>query len=141
VEQHILNDIGEATGTQIRIEKRQMSCYALVRDPQYQIKDPESRGGKPDAVFISENGKPVYIHNGPLSGLIKAMNAGSFEQPQPIIIDESGYSPPVDIKLGAVNIKDIAAVTKALMPYGFNLIKVSRLLPMVVITDIHYQNK
>jgi thiol-disulfide isomerase/thioredoxin len=141
VEQHILNDIGQATGTQIRIEKRQMSCYTVVRDTRHQLKDAQSRGGKPDAVFISGNNKPIYIHNGPLSGLIKAMNAGTFDQPQPIVIDESGYSLPVDIDLGAINIKDIAAVQKSLAPYGFDLIKVSRLLPMVVITDIHHQNK
>ena len=141
VEQHILNDIGQATGTQIRIEKRQMPCYVLLRDARDQVKDPQSRGGMPDAVFTTENGRPVYIHNGPLSGLIKAMNAGTFDQPQPIVIDESGYSLPVDIDLGAINIKDIAAVQKSLAPYGFDLIKVSRLLPMVVITDIHHQNK
>jgi hypothetical protein len=141
VEQHILNDIAQATGTLIRIEKRQMACYILIRDPQQQVKDPQSRGGKPGAVFISENNKPVYIHNGPLSGLIKAMNAGTFDHPQPIIIDESGYSLPVDIDLGTINIKDITAVKKSLAPYGFDLIKVSRLLPMVVITDIHHQNK
>jgi hypothetical protein len=69
------------------------------------------------------------------------MNAGAFDHPQPIIIDESGYSLPVDIHLGAINIKDITAVRKALAPYGFNLIKASRLLNMVVVTDIHHQNK
>ena len=56
-------------------------------------------------------------------------------------MDESGYSLPVDIDLGAINIKDIAAVQESLAPYGFDLIKVSRLLAMVVITDIHHQNK
>jgi Protein of unknown function (DUF3738). len=141
VEQHILNDISEATNTRIQIEKRQMSCYALVREPRHQVKDPESKGGRPGAVFISENNKPVYIHNGPVGGLIKAMNAGSFDKPQPIVIDESGYSLPVDIDLGAINIKDIDAVQKALAPYGFNLINVSRPLSMVVVTDIHHQNK
>jgi thiol-disulfide isomerase/thioredoxin len=141
VEQHILNDIAQATGTQIRIEKRQMPCYVLLRDARHQVKDPQSRGGKPEAAFTAENSRPVYVHNGPVSGFIKAMNAGTFDQPQPIVIDESGYSLPVDIDLGAINIKDIAAVQKSLAPYGFDLIKVSRLLPMVVITDIHHQNK
>ena len=141
VESHILKEIANISGLNIRIEKRQMPCYVLVRDQHAALKEPATKGGKPDAVFISENNKPVYIHNGPVSGLVKAMNSGTFDHPQPIIIDESGYSLPVDIDLGAINIKDIAAVQKALAPYGFNLIKVSRLLPMVVVTDIHHQNK
>ena len=141
VERHILNDIANATGLDIRIEKRQMPCYVLVRDQHTSLKDPATKGGKPDAVFISENGKPVYIHNGPVGGLIKAMNAGSFGKPQGIIIDESGYTSPVDIDLGAINIKNVHAVQKALAPYGFSIIHTSRLLDMIVVTDIHQQNK
>lgn len=140
VEKFILNDIGKATNTLVRIEKRPMSCYALVRDPEQQLTDPKSKGGKPEAVFIGESNKPVYIQNGTLDGLIKAMNSGTIDSPQPIIIDETDYLFPVDIDLGVINIKDIAAVQKALSPYGFNLIKVSRLLSMVVVTDSHHQN-
>lgn len=89
-------------------------------------------------MLISEDGKPVYIYNRPMRVLIKAMNAESFDQPQPIIVDESGYTQPVDINLGPINIKNVTAVNHALTPYGLKLLYATRLLDMVIVTDTQY---
>ncbi|HEU5051891.1 MAG TPA: TlpA disulfide reductase family protein [Hanamia sp.] len=135
IERHIFKDLGELTGTNIRIEKKVVNCFVLVRDCSFQTKDPRSKGGPSRSVFISENGSPVFVHNGSLTGLIKSINSGSLQRPAPIVIDESEYALPVDLELGAINIHDVPSIQGALQPYGFNLIQSSRLLEMVVITD------
>jgi len=141
LEDHMLHDIGDATGLQIRIVKIEMPCYVLVTDTSIQQKDPQTKGGNPASRFFSENDKPAFMQNEPLTRLVVAMNSGTFGKTPPLVVDGTGCTKRFDMTFGRISAKDICAMKKVLQTYGFNILKQLRLLEMVAITDINILNK
>jgi hypothetical protein len=53
---------------------------------------------------------------------------------RPVVIDETGYTKPVDIKLN-VSLDDFNVLKKELNKYGLDLIPVKRILDVFVLTE------
>lgn len=130
---YIFKDIEQFLNMEIKLEKRTVPCFIMISDTGSRTIDPLAKSGSSYSNLFSEKNTPKLLQNVPISQLVNAMNSGYFGKVNPIVIDETGYSQNVDIKLGAVDIKDMQAMQEALKPYGFKIIKGSKLLEMVVL--------
>lgn len=132
---YVLSDIGRALNLKIQLRKVQMPCYVLART-ENKIKNPITRGGNRKAIYHPKGGAPVVLRNLPISSLVAAMNAGSFTEPAPIVLDETGMKSNVDMTLQISDVQNLKKVDGALRLYGLKLIKTKRLIEMVVIGDL-----
>ena len=131
----MLDDLNRNLGLYGRIEKRTISCVALVRTSDVDLL--QSKGGAPIAKLYGPN-KDKLLQNQPLSTLIKALNNQAWGQPlKSVVVDETGYKGMVDLRLPVYNIDSLPALRSALNEYGLDIISVKRELPMFVISKTH----
>jgi thiol-disulfide isomerase/thioredoxin len=124
-----------------RMEKRMMSCWSLVRLP---VADSllKTKGAKPSIEWYSTVSPFTVLTNHPLSKLIDMFNRQTIAAfPfRPVVIDETGYTKPVDIKLN-VSLDDFNVLKKELNKYGLDLIQVKRILDVFVLTESTNKNE
>src|SRR5690606_18963813 len=92
--------------------------------------------GKREIKLYGNRANTKYIHNGPISELVDAMNYYHPGDPlYPVVVDEIHYKGNIDLDLQVESIHDIPAMRNALQPYGLDLIPVKRELKMFVLTE------
>jgi thiol-disulfide isomerase/thioredoxin len=130
----IATDLDAQFGLDSRIEKRKISCYALV------VKD--SAGGLLTAKDNRRSYGPLrseagmwQMYNKSLSALVDPLNRQSPGSAlHPVVLDETGMAAPVDLELDIASLQDISLLKKALQHYGLDIIPVTRELPLLVIS-------
>ena len=119
---------------QATVQERKISVLALVRigkKDKKHVKPLGSRGGEYKAEFSLLGGE---LRNGLLVDLIARLNAYFLQKLPTPIIDETGYTGRVDLKLDA-NMSDVASIRKALRDYGLDLVEMDRKIRVLVIED------
>ena len=128
----ILNDLSRFLNVSISVDSITTSCYVLKKISRAK-NIVSSKRGTPEINLFTPSGHEKVLKNQPLSRLIKAMNSGKWKDARPVVIDETGITYPVDIRLQVTSINKIPEMQKALLPYGLQLEPVIRKIPMVVI--------
>ncbi|TXK36455.1 redoxin domain-containing protein [Pontibacter qinzhouensis] len=125
---YLLRDLNENTGFHAGLEKRKQECLVLVRKGKADRL--RTAGGKPEnSLFRKEGGRLV---NSPLSGLVTRLNSAS--GPALPVLDETGYTGPVDLALPA-DPQDLPALRRELQRYGLDLKQVRREVEVLVLRD------
>lgn len=118
-----------------KVEKRKMRCLALVRSPKKALsKAPEpivSKGGM-HGIDLSPSG--IEIRNGLLTDLVALLNADYLQELPTPVIDETGYTGRIDLKL-ETNRSDVASIREALRDYGLDLVEAERKIKVLVVRD------
>ncbi|MCZ2083910.1 MAG: hypothetical protein LC112_06525 [Flavobacteriales bacterium] len=121
---YIIQDLNRYTDYNIQFENRLTDCLVLVR-----ISNKDKIKSKAGKKIINFYQKPAVIQNAKLATLINLLNSEkNISYP---IIDESGYTDNVDLKISSTS--DILALNEDLQQYDLNLVKVKRNLLMMVI--------
>lgn len=128
----MLQDLNRYLNLNGRIEKRAMPCWVLVRkatgDHAFR-----SRGGAKSLQWYTPAGGATVLRNRPLATLIAALNGGTRATANnPIVLDETGYSGPVDLELRAP-LTDLPALRRELQRYGLDLIPAVRKVEVFVL--------
>jgi thiol-disulfide isomerase/thioredoxin len=111
------------------MQKRNTTCLVLKRtDNTDRIK---TKGGK--SIMSAQYGQ-FTLQNKKLLFLVSQLNVIAMQNSPYPVIDDSGYSEPVDLVLDA-NLSDVADLNKALKPYGLALVEEVREIDMLVIAD------
>lgn len=130
---HLLTDLDRYLGLRGRMEKRLTHCWVLTRTTQKDLL--RSGGGKPEAHWNSEEQPYTCLRHQPFSRLVAYLNAQLMDTyPRPIVVDETGYSGPVDLTLHAPS-TNLPALQKELRKYGLDLVPAQRELLVFVLTD------
>ncbi|KAA8485382.1 thiol-disulfide isomerase/thioredoxin [Arcticibacter tournemirensis] len=110
------------------IENRQVNCLVLrLRGSTAMLK---SKGGEPLNRLLDK--AHPRLRNSPLRYLVVRLNQlNRLELP---VIDETDFSGKVDLDLDT-SFDDLASLQRALKPYGLELVKAVRSIPMLVISD------
>ncbi|MCH5599504.1 hypothetical protein [Niabella ginsengisoli] len=127
----LFNDIGTASGLDIKLEPVTMDCYVLQKTAADILL--KTKGGKPSLSLPKTNKPQLILTNQPISRLVKVLNTGGVDAP--IVIDETALSSPVDLVIKVNTLKDFKTLNKGLLPYGLTLEKDKRTINMVVIRD------
>jgi thiol-disulfide isomerase/thioredoxin len=133
-------DLDRQFGLYSRVEKRLVDCYVLgVKDTALLVGF-RSKGAK--TAFTKKDSGGWSLHNAALAVLVEVLN----RQPPaktlvPIVIDETGYSAPVDLDLDLADLHDIAALQKILAAFGLRLLPASREIDMLVISKSIFNPK
>ncbi|MGX5689454.1 redoxin domain-containing protein [Arcticibacter tournemirensis] len=124
----MLSDLNRYLPYQGVIEERQVNCLVLrLRGDTAKL---ASKGGEPlDRLLDKAHPR---LRNLPLRHLIVRLNQlNRLELP---VLDETGFSGKVDLELNT-SFDDLAGLQRALKPYGLELVKAVRSIPMLVISD------
>lgn len=111
---------------EVRVEKRQMQCLVLAKlraDPSL-----HTAGGVQKVSFMDS----TVIRNRPLKTLTDAL---ARDRNAPPVLDETHYAGNVDMVLHA-SIAELPKLKQELHKYGLDLIKATRNVDMIVISDI-----
>lgn len=124
---YMLKDLSRYTDFTATIEKRTVKCLTLVRTS---AKDKiATKGGEVISDFY---GMPSILQNVPLWHMTNMLNGNS-----PVtdlsVIDETGYTGKVDIRMPAV--KKLVDLRKELSHYDLDLVEAERTLNMLVIRN------
>lgn len=126
-------DLDEQFHLRSSIEKRKVSCYALVKNAD-SIKSIGSLN-YPLSIPIDGQSEFRWI-NQPISYFLDALNSQALGKTlnNPVILNETGYSGNVNIDLQIKKLQDIQSLKDALRHYGLDLIPVQREMDMLVIS-------
>lgn len=113
----------------VTIEKRTVPCLALERTSL--IDKIASKGGKPGASF---KGSGFQLQDFSLVRLITEMNMMVLDKSSRPLIDNTGYTGLIDIKIEA-RLNDIHSLNKALALYDLTIIEREMSIDMVIIKD------
>ncbi len=110
------HDLCRYFNIKVLFEKRKVTSYILTRRNANDLST--SEGVKPDDNLYDDDDKPKYLHNKPLIGLIRKLNATL----SAIVIDETGISrTPVTITGMPNDLRDVGELAKVLSKQGFDL--------------------
>lgn len=124
-------DLDRYFGLKGRIEKRKVSCYVLKK---INIKNSKETGTDKIKIAETENSGLPHSRPVPLKVFVRDMNTSFLGLRQkPIIVDETGYSGNISIRLSVDARDDLTRLNKALLAEGFKLEKAVRLLDMFVL--------
>lgn len=116
-----------------RIEKRLIKCYVLKLKNAGLLNTP-APGAVKGGLQKDDNGYWIIKNHG-ISALVIALNRQSVGKPFfPVVLDETGYALPVNIKLEVKDIHDLDALQKILPSCGLELIIADREVDMLVIS-------
>lgn len=124
----MLSDLNRYLPYQGVIEERQVNCLVLrLRGDTAKL---ASKGGEPlDRLLDKAHPR---LRNLPLRHLIVRLNQlNRLELP---VLDETGFSGKADLELNT-SFDDLAGLQRTLKPYGLELVKAVRSIPMLVISD------
>lgn len=124
---YMLTDLNRSLHINGRIEKRMTKCWILVRTTDN------------DSLFKAKarpKGFAATFVNAPMNLVAKRLNG-----PDAIVLDETRYQGRVDINLEVDNMHDLAAVRKAIQPYGLDLVPTRRILNMLVLTENEFNTR
>lgn len=128
----MLHDLNLQFNLNSHIENRSIQCYALVQTGSAgtsKIKDgnAENVTGSKEAIWS--------FHNKPISALCDALNDQVPGEPlRPVVLDETNITGSVSIQLHVKDIHDLPSVKTSLHPYGLDIIKVTRTIPMLILS-------
>lgn len=123
----MLDDLNRHTDFHGSIEDRMMDCLILRRTDT--VDRLATKGARPEGQL--KVGAPIRLINRPLKSLIVFLNA--FDQLHHVVLDETGYTGPVDIELPPL--ASVDTFNEHLGHYGLLLEKVKRSIPMFVIRE------
>jgi thiol-disulfide isomerase/thioredoxin len=132
----VIADLDRLLGLKVRWEKRSEKVLVLVRTAQQdRVKSkstiPFDETGHPVALHYIQKGTLHQFREGNLSTLVSIMNQ---EETNPYVFDETSYQGKVDMDLIFPSWTDIAAIRKALQPYGLDLKEEERIVDKFVFT-------
>ena len=124
--QYMLDDLNRYTGYYGRIEKRKVTCLALVNTSrENKIK---TKGGTP-AYELHEKGN-FFLKNSPLDLLVTRLN---YTYPLPVIY-EVGHNESVDIILRS-DVSNLSELRLELKKYNLDLVQAEREIELFVISE------
>ena len=128
----MLHDLDRQFNLNSHIENRTIQCYALVQTGSAvvnKIKDDNAEN-------FTQSGEAKWsLQNKPISALCDALNYQVPGEPlRPVVLDETNIAGPVSIQLHVKDIQDLPQVKKSLHPYGLDIIKVTRTIPMLILS-------
>lgn len=124
----LLQDLNRHTGYVAGIEERETECLRLVRRGR---KDRlQSKGGEPANRLFSRH--TPALQNMPLRVLVARLNSNN-TLPL-LVVDDTGYSGPVDITLNGP-LSDLPALRRQLQAYGLDLRPARRKVPLFVLRE------
>jgi hypothetical protein len=113
----------------VTIEKRKVKCLALIR-----TSDVDKLKTDGDSYQVDFNSFGCVLHNTVLENFVFRLNVIYMQHSALPLIDETGYSGKVDLKLEA-NLADINSINKALEAYDLTLVERDATIKMLVIND------
>jgi len=126
-------DLDRYLSLSTRFEIRSIPCWVLVRKGS--VGHLKSKGGPPLAQWYTKEQPCNILQNLPLSRLLDVLNLQLMGDPlKPVVINETAYSGPVDMKLSAP-LDNLPALKKELQQYGLDLIPTHREIEVFVITE------
>ncbi len=115
-----------------RFEMRTIECWAIVRTGKTKF---ISKGGPSLAQWYSKEYPCNILQNLPLSRLLDVLNLQLMGEPlKPVIVDETGYTGPVDLTFSCP-LDDLPALKKELHQYGLDLIHTQKKLRVFIISE------
>lgn len=131
----MLADLNQAMGINGRVTKKMIPCLVLQRDSQRNITW-ESAGSKKRLQLPSAAQPEFLLQNQPLTVLVAHLNHSKDTGPlNPVVVDETGFTKPVDMRLAVKNLSDLAALRLALRPYGLELKEATRELEVLLLSE------
>ena len=113
-------------------EDRLVSCLALIKLADTLM--PSRSPGREAYLHISSGDSEWVATRASGADLVTAMNNCS-PAGGPVFVDSTGDRTPMDIHVTVPDIRDTAALRKALAPFGFGLVPTGRTLRVFVIRD------
>ncbi|QEC51504.1 thiol-disulfide isomerase/thioredoxin [Anseongella ginsenosidimutans] len=129
IKNHMRNDLNRFLNLNGRMEKRRVPCLVLVRTTD---EDNMKTGGGKFKNTLNTDDPVKKLHNEKLSFLIWQLNQTVGNLPA---LDETGYAGKVDLELKISSFRDIAALRRALQPYGLDLKKAEREVELFILTE------
>jgi hypothetical protein len=124
-EDMLINELSRVFGVKCGLQKRLVDALVLTRTSKIdKIKSLEKGEGRYD-----EHG---YFNNVTLDRLTSAL----YEAGLPPMVDETGYTNPVDLNLNLKSFNDLAELKRELLRYDLKLREEKREVEMFVITEI-----
>ncbi len=131
---NLLADLNAGLGLYGRVEKRKVSCWTIVCEPDKQ-NILLTKGGEPKLIWNGVDSPKVLI-NQPFSVLIDCLNNTSPGDGNTFLfIDKVNLSNNIDIRINVKDINNIVQLKKILLGYGLDLIPEELELEMLVITE------
>ena len=118
----------------VQEEKRKTKCLVLERTSSDDKL--RSKGGKSSSSF---SGTGAVIRNNSLDLLVLQLNAVYLQKSRMPVINETGYTTPVDLDLNA-GLSDVSAMNAALATYGLRFTEAEREINILVIRDAPEKN-
>jgi thiol-disulfide isomerase/thioredoxin len=114
---------------QVNIESNKEKVLALVR--KQQIDKLKSKGGTPSSTFDAMG---FELKNFPLNRLVAQLSAIYLQNHPLPVIDDTGYTDRVDIKVTA-SLSNVEALNEGLQPYGLALEPIEKEIEILVFRD------
>jgi hypothetical protein len=126
----LLQDLDRYLGLWSRVERRSLACWVLtVADPTRLPK-----GSGTPLFRASAEESTIRLQNSPLSRLVSALNFSPVASaPAPIVIDETGFTGPVDLLLRS-SLHDLPTLAAECNKYGLELRPAVRTLEVFVLS-------
>lgn len=132
----MLDDLNRCLGLYGHMEKRRINCFALVCGDTALLKRGIGNSTAPYANLYERDTAVKVLRGKPLSELLRAVNYQVLGQPiHPVVLDETGYTGPVDMSLPLKDVQDLPALRLALHSYGLDIVPVTRTLEMFVLSE------
>jgi thiol-disulfide isomerase/thioredoxin len=130
----MLEDINRQFSLKSSIEDRTVECYAIIiSDSVLFNKAKRNSAENPD----HEKAAVWPTQNKLVSQLCKLLNDQVPGDPlRPVVLNETNVTEPVSLELKIKDLHDLAAVKTALHPYGLDLVKVERTIPMLILSGV-----
>ena len=116
------------------LEYQKMKCLALTRLPG---KDP-GKASVDDQ--LTEAGDLIILKDRPMEALVRLLRTANYKLTTPIV-DETGFSGNVHIRLTKANLRNIPALRKELAQAGLGLVEKRKRIEVMVITQVASSNK
>ncbi|MBX3253283.1 MAG: TlpA family protein disulfide reductase [Chitinophagaceae bacterium] len=136
LQEKLIHDLNFFFRVDSKKENRIIPCLILKRLPNSIPMSTE--GGLPQReLFILKDGKSNYVQkNNRLSEFVFVMNNDLRLKQLPLVIDETGYSEPLDLTLTIDKNLSIDGLRKALNAYGLDIVIEPREMSMLIIQEL-----
>ena len=132
IRNEMLHDLNRQFNLKSRIANRTVQCYALIQTDSTVVSKVKQNN---DENFTDDKEAIWSFQNKPISALCDALNYQVPGKPlRPVVLNETNITGLVSLQLHVNDIQDIPSVKILLHPYGLDIIKVTRTIPMLILS-------
>ncbi|MGC4102467.1 TlpA family protein disulfide reductase [Ferruginibacter sp.] len=134
---YMKQDLDRFFGITSSMQKRLTNCYVLtITNPA--LLQHSLAGDYNNGLQLTDD-RCLVLKNAPLEMLVTTLNMPPLSNPfTPIVIDETGYTAPANLRLCLTGIRDLTALQQLLPEYGLALHKAKRWINMLVLTKTNF---